>query len=62
MLIVGLFISYIKILMNVILIIMTVLSVLSATGKMGNIWFGRSIHGFYMETLRNDEAEISFDA
>ena len=31
---------------------MTVVSVLSAAGKMGNIWFGRSIHGFYMETGR----------
>ncbi|XP_017970624.1 PREDICTED: pentatricopeptide repeat-containing protein At1g50270 [Theobroma cacao] len=31
---------------------MTVVSVLSAAGKMGNIWFGRSIHGFFMETGR----------
>lgn len=31
---------------------MTVVSVLSAAGKMGNIWFGKSIHGFYMETGR----------
>ncbi|XWS63988.1 hypothetical protein CRYUN_Cryun06bG0148500 [Craigia yunnanensis] len=31
---------------------MIVVSVLSAAGKMGNIWFGRSIHGFYMETGR----------
>ncbi|XVF43537.1 hypothetical protein PTKIN_Ptkin02bG0047500 [Pterospermum kingtungense] len=31
---------------------MTVVSVLSAAGKMGNIWLGRSIHGFFMETGR----------
>ncbi|XVE74620.1 hypothetical protein DITRI_Ditri12bG0032000 [Diplodiscus trichospermus] len=30
----------------------TVVSVLNAAGKMGNIWFGRSIHGFYLETGR----------
>ncbi|OMO93948.1 hypothetical protein COLO4_16615 [Corchorus olitorius] len=31
---------------------MTIVTVLTAAGKMGNIWFGRSIHGFYMVTGR----------
>ncbi|XVF02924.1 hypothetical protein REPUB_Repub04eG0216600 [Reevesia pubescens] len=31
---------------------MTVVSLLSAAGKMGDIWLGRIIHGFYMETGR----------
>ncbi|KAL4334281.1 hypothetical protein GQ457_07G017530 [Hibiscus cannabinus] len=31
---------------------MGVVSVLGAAGKMGNIWFGKSIHGFYIETGR----------
>ncbi|GMI90221.1 hypothetical protein like AT1G50270 [Hibiscus trionum] len=31
---------------------MSVVSVLGAAGKMGNVWFGKSIHGFYIETGR----------
>ncbi|PPD80936.1 hypothetical protein ES288_D05G348700v1 [Gossypium darwinii] len=31
---------------------MTVVSILGAAGKMGNVWFGRSIHGLYVETGR----------